>query len=235
MARAKALWHCFPALHAACAALASRPQQPTPLLPSPLADYGVDGLFLGAAIIFFTYIGFDAISNTAEEVGRLPACCNVHSDGMTDLAECGAAHPFHQGCVRQLHCAEDVARPLMRALRLWTSHPRVPPALPAAPQARNVRHLPWAMVGTPVVSMAIYVMLALALAMITVPNEAAALPYDPTLPPGSPGQGLPFGPYGERPRCCRERTRHCMGRRSIGPAAQRRAARLGRGAAAHPS
>lgn len=30
-----------------------------------------DGIFIGAATLFFTYVGFDAISNTAEEVGSL--------------------------------------------------------------------------------------------------------------------------------------------------------------------
>jgi APA family basic amino acid/polyamine antiporter len=38
---------------------------------SPFFDlnYGTDGIFLGAASIFFAYTGFDAIGNAAEEVG----------------------------------------------------------------------------------------------------------------------------------------------------------------------
>ena len=37
---------------------------------SPFLDpnYGADGIFLGAASIFFAYTGFDAIGNAAEEV-----------------------------------------------------------------------------------------------------------------------------------------------------------------------
>ena len=30
-------------------------------------NFGADGIFLGAACLFFTYVGFDAICNTAEE------------------------------------------------------------------------------------------------------------------------------------------------------------------------
>ena len=35
--------------------------------------YGVNGLLGGAAMVFFSYVGFDAVASTAEEVGsQLP-------------------------------------------------------------------------------------------------------------------------------------------------------------------
>ncbi|XLR27736.1 hypothetical protein S83_055636, partial [Arachis hypogaea] len=37
-------------------------------LPSGYFPYGVNGVFAGSAIVFFSYIGFDAVSSTAEEV-----------------------------------------------------------------------------------------------------------------------------------------------------------------------
>ena len=37
---------------------------------SPFAPFGARGVFNGASIVFFSYIGFDAIVNTAEEVMR---------------------------------------------------------------------------------------------------------------------------------------------------------------------
>lgn len=39
-----------------------------PINWSPFMPYGVSGVFRGAAIIFFAYIGFDAVSTAAEEV-----------------------------------------------------------------------------------------------------------------------------------------------------------------------
>lgn len=52
-------------------------------------------------------------------------------------------------------------------------------AAPApAPQARNVAHVPWALVGTPLAAMVLYVMIALALVMAAVPSdEAATAPF----------------------------------------------------------
>lgn len=41
---------------------------------SPFAPYGLSGIMLGAAIVFFAYIGFDSISTHAEEA------CNPHRD-----------------------------------------------------------------------------------------------------------------------------------------------------------
>ncbi len=35
--------------------------------PNPFAPYGLSGIMLGAAIVFFAYIGFDSISTHAEE------------------------------------------------------------------------------------------------------------------------------------------------------------------------
>lgn len=39
-------------------------------------DFGANGVFLGAAALFFTYTGMDAICNAAEEVGMIkhPGC-----------------------------------------------------------------------------------------------------------------------------------------------------------------
>ncbi|XP_057437765.1 cationic amino acid transporter 4, vacuolar-like [Lotus japonicus] len=37
-------------------------------LPSGYFPYGVNGMFAGSAIVFFSYIGFDSVSSTAEEV-----------------------------------------------------------------------------------------------------------------------------------------------------------------------
>jgi APA family basic amino acid/polyamine antiporter len=46
------------------------PQNWTPFIPpntGTFGEYGVSGIFRGAAIIFFAYIGFDAVSTTAQE------------------------------------------------------------------------------------------------------------------------------------------------------------------------
>ncbi|CAL0323418.1 unnamed protein product [Lupinus luteus] len=37
-------------------------------LPSGYFPYGINGMFAGSAIVFFSYIGFDAVTSTAEEV-----------------------------------------------------------------------------------------------------------------------------------------------------------------------
>lgn len=44
----------------------SRPRDPN--LKSGFAPHGIRGIFDGAAIVYFSYIGFDAVSTTAEEV-----------------------------------------------------------------------------------------------------------------------------------------------------------------------
>ena len=43
------------------------------------APFGVRGVFNGASLVFFSYIGFDAIATTAEEVlfPSLHRCCHV--------------------------------------------------------------------------------------------------------------------------------------------------------------
>lgn len=38
------------------------------LEPSGFAPFGIRGVFNGAAIVYFSYIGYDAVSTTAEEV-----------------------------------------------------------------------------------------------------------------------------------------------------------------------
>lgn len=45
----------------------ANPKNLTPfLLPGP--DQGIRGVFNGASIVFFSYIGFDVVANTGEEV-----------------------------------------------------------------------------------------------------------------------------------------------------------------------
>lgn len=41
---------------------------PTPSCPCLLPAFAA-GIFLGAAVVFFSQVGFDAIANAAEEVG----------------------------------------------------------------------------------------------------------------------------------------------------------------------
>lgn len=62
-------------------------------------------------------------------------------------------------------------------------------------QTRDVKSMPWAIVGTPLVAMVMYILLSIALVMITTPNPRAALPWNPALGLDDPGQGAPFGPY----------------------------------------
>ena len=38
-------------------------------------SYGDDGVFMGASLVFFTYLGWDAIGNAAEEVRRPTVVC----------------------------------------------------------------------------------------------------------------------------------------------------------------
>ncbi|PSC68357.1 cationic amino acid transporter 1-like [Micractinium conductrix] len=78
--------------------------------------YGADGVFLGAAMLFFTYVGFDAICNAAEE-------------------------------------------------------------------ARNVAHMPMALLGTAGASMTLYMLLSLSLVLTTTPNVINAdIPADNSMP-----------------------------------------------------
>jgi basic amino acid/polyamine antiporter, APA family len=37
-------------------------------LPRSFAPFGARGVFNGASLLFFSYVGFDAIATTAEEV-----------------------------------------------------------------------------------------------------------------------------------------------------------------------
>lgn len=110
--------------------------------------------------------GFDAISNAAEEV----RCFEWWRLPLAGL---------------QAHLAALPCSP--------THPPALPRSLPC--QTRDVKHMPWAIVGTPLAAMVMYVMLAFALVMITYPNPRAALPWNPSLGRDGPGQGLPFGPY----------------------------------------
>lgn len=42
---------------------------------SPFAPKGVKAIFTGATVVFFAYVGFDAVANSAEESKRPQACC----------------------------------------------------------------------------------------------------------------------------------------------------------------
>ena len=54
---------------------------------SPFAPFGARGVFNGASIVFFSYIGFDAIVNTAEEVmhSSPPQCSTGSGHALTLL------------------------------------------------------------------------------------------------------------------------------------------------------
>lgn len=42
-----------------------------PANAQPFVPYGTRGIFNGAAIVFFSYIGFDAVATSAEEVSSV--------------------------------------------------------------------------------------------------------------------------------------------------------------------
>lgn len=42
---------------------------------SPFAPHGVKEILTGATVVFFAYVGFDAVANSAEECRRPQACC----------------------------------------------------------------------------------------------------------------------------------------------------------------
>jgi APA family basic amino acid/polyamine antiporter len=41
---------------------------------SPFAPHGVKEILTGATVVFFAYVGFDAVANSAEESRRPQAC-----------------------------------------------------------------------------------------------------------------------------------------------------------------
>lgn len=43
---------------------------------SPFAPKGLKAIFTGATVVFFAYVGFDAVANSAEESKR-PQVCNL--------------------------------------------------------------------------------------------------------------------------------------------------------------
>lgn len=59
----------------------------------PFAPYGTRGIFSGAAYVYFTYTGFDAVATSAEEVRAIDhhACvyfkADVGSDAVVTSAE----------------------------------------------------------------------------------------------------------------------------------------------------
>ena len=43
---------------------------------TPFAPHGIPGIFAGAAIVYFSFIGFDMVATVAEEVRPLPPWCH---------------------------------------------------------------------------------------------------------------------------------------------------------------
>lgn len=56
----------------------------------PFAPHGARGVFSGAAYVYFTFTGFDAVATSAEEVGPVPAAQPHLPPG----AACGALSSF---------------------------------------------------------------------------------------------------------------------------------------------
>jgi APA family basic amino acid/polyamine antiporter len=116
--------------------------------------YDVDGMFLGAASIFFAYTGFDAIGNAAEEVGpSVRACALVRGEACPPRARLLV--------LPEGGCSRGRSRPLIKTCR-WHPHNCL--------QVKDVAHLPWAIVGTVGLSTGLYIMLATALVLLTYPN-----------------------------------------------------------------
>ena len=121
------------------------------LLPFTDSSFGGDGIFMGASLVFFTFAGFDAIGNAAEEV-RLPE--------------------------RVFVCVQREDTDTLAYIAWWTGvGERGAGGLPMCPvvtlpQVRHVAHLPWALVGTVGVSAVLYILLALALALMVFPSIA---------------------------------------------------------------
>ena len=109
--------------------------------------YGADGVFLGAAMLFFTYVGFDAICNAAEEVG--------HGGGRRGAA--AAAVPLLPALCR---CCWHHAC-------FFPDSPQLSTLLLSIAQARNVAHMPMALLGTAGASMTLYMLLSLSLVLTT--------------------------------------------------------------------
>ena len=49
---------------------------------TPFMPYGFDGVGAAAAIVFFAYVGFDAVSTTAEGVRRETAAHSIRGTGL---------------------------------------------------------------------------------------------------------------------------------------------------------
>ena len=78
---------------------------------APFAPFGARGVFSGASVVFFAFVGFDAVATVAEEV-PLPHHCfllapaHMQKSGVgsqKDSAEgalCSACHPVAEACER---------------------------------------------------------------------------------------------------------------------------------------
>lgn len=60
---------------------------------APFAPFGARGVFSGAAYVYFTYTGFDAVATSAEEVASLS--CGHSSDLPRRASRACASHVSH--------------------------------------------------------------------------------------------------------------------------------------------
>lgn len=55
---------------------------------SPFAPYGVRSILTGATVVFFAYVGFDAVANSAEESKKPQVCCLDISPMVYEFSRC---------------------------------------------------------------------------------------------------------------------------------------------------
>lgn len=185
--------------------------------PFLVPAWDVDGLFVGASVLFFGYTGgvgwvavgppqgrgdpctsaagsswvafrpslpgrsptpcpttagFDAIGNAAEEVSSRMTVAVRH--GLWHGAAAWRLRARDAGCCASPSCRRQSSSTSACGCRLrLPTTPRTPGSLvPPGSQVQNVRHLPPAIVGTVLVSIFCYLLLALALVLLVYPNIA---------------------------------------------------------------